>query len=112
MWITLGTVAGVILAVCVLPYLGLGLRDAAAVMQRQNYEQATRELESLTSVPAPVKSVLEDVLGTTLNTSVIPTPFASMQSNTRSSTKRTPPTLLEPTSPADWGPLQRLFDEL
>ncbi|KIW07625.1 uncharacterized protein PV09_01572 [Verruconis gallopava] len=113
MYIILGTVVGTILAVCSLPYMGYGLGDAIKHPSVENQGNlAAKSLESLTTVPTSVKSMIEDAIGTQINTRAGPVTFDALKgSNNTALLSRTskPP---ESTSPAKQDALLRIFDEL
>lgn len=103
MWIILGTVAGITIAFCLIRIFGVGSSPLTSTP-----DTAKLSLVNLTSVPTSVRSVLEDVIGHSINatTDTASTP-SSIQSMSSKISK-----LLEPTTPADRDPLLRIFDQL
>jgi hypothetical protein len=106
MWIILGTIAGILLIFLLMHILGVGSTPDVHTLSP---EIVKLSLASLATVPTSVTSVLEDVIGHSLNTSVIDihsTPSGMSSISSRVSK------LLEPTTPAERDPLLKIFDEL
>ena len=105
MWTILGTVIGIFFVFGLVHLIGARPVSSA---QNPNPEIAKLSLASLTSVPTSVKSVLEDVLGHTINTTgdAYSTPSGMSSMSSRISK------LLEPTTPVERDPLLKIFDEL
>jgi hypothetical protein len=108
-WIIAGIVAGIVLMVCLMQLLGYGPKHASHAYHQ---DEARSNLASLTSVPASVKSLLEEVIGTPLNiTATHARTNPAIESRILGSRTSRPPEL-EPTSPADQDTWQKIFDEL
>jgi hypothetical protein len=108
MWIILGLVTGVILAVCVLQWLGYGPEHTESQVPQR--DQVRISLKSLTSVPTSVKSFLEEVIGTSLSTTTMyGSTVGSVSGSRLGSRTYTSP---EQTSLPGQDPFQRIFDEL
>lgn len=95
MWTILGTIAGILMAFWLVHIFG----NPASALRNFN----TDPVKSLTSVPTSVQSILEDVMGVSINSSAtgIPSGGASLSS-------RISEIMADPTSDA----LVRIFDEL
>ncbi len=108
-WIMSGIVAGIVLMVCLMQLLGYGPKHAIHI---HHQDEARSNIASLTTVSAYVKSLLEEVIGTSLYTTGTHArknaPIAGRILSSR--TSRSPE--LEPTSLADQDTWQKIFDEL
>jgi polyhydroxyalkanoate synthesis regulator phasin len=102
MWTILGTILGILVAFWLVHVFG----NPASSLRLSNKDPVKSSLASLTSVPTSVQSILEDVMGASINSTAMGTPSGGASLSSRISKIMAPSA--DPTSDV----LVKIFDEL